>query len=88
MTRKERMDEIIARGDVSELLRYAEGYPCACLGSRDGEPLCVCGMNSKQVREAVSLAALRRGRLTRLRPTAAPAASPDRSEQQHPHPKP
>lgn len=65
-SRKELTQEIIDRGDVAELLRLAEGYPCACMGAKDGEPECVCRMNSKQVREAVSLAALRRGDLVRL----------------------
>jgi hypothetical protein len=67
MTRKERTQEIIDRGDVAELLRLAEGYPCGCMGAQDGEPECVCQMNSKQVRKAVSLAALHRGKLVRLR---------------------
>ena len=67
-TRKERTQAIIDRGEIAELLRLAEGYPCACLGPRDGEPECVCKMNSKQVREAFSLAALRRGRLVPLMP--------------------
>lgn len=65
MNRRERTQEIIERGDVAELLRLAEGYPCACMGAKDGEPECVCKMNSKQVREAVSLAGLRRGKLVR-----------------------
>jgi hypothetical protein len=51
---------------VSELLRIAVGYPCACKGPVDGEPECFCKMNSKQVRRAVSLAALKRGNLVRL----------------------
>jgi hypothetical protein len=67
MTRKERTQEIIDRGDVAELLRLAEGYPCACIGAKDGEPECLCKMNSKQVRDAVSLLALRRGELIRLK---------------------
>lgn len=61
------MDQIIAKGDIDQLLYYAEGYPCACRGPVDDEPHCYCAMNSKQVRDAVSLAALRRGKLVRLR---------------------
>lgn len=68
MTRKEHTQAIIDRGDIAELLRLAEGYPCACMGAKDAEPECVCTMNSKQVRDAVSLAALRRGKLVRLTP--------------------
>lgn len=65
MTRKEQTQAIIDRGDVAELLRLADGYPCACMGAKDGEPECFCKMNSKQVREAVSLAGLRCGKLVR-----------------------
>jgi hypothetical protein len=66
MTRQEQTQAIIDRGDVPELLRLAEGYPCACIGARDGEPECFCRMNAKQVRDQVTLAALKRGRLERL----------------------
>jgi hypothetical protein len=66
VTRKDDTQRIIDRGDVAELLRLAEGYPCGCMGAKDDEPHCVCSMNSKQVRDAVSLAALKRGKLLRL----------------------
>ncbi len=36
MTRKERTQVIIDRGDITELLRLSEGYPCACMGEVDG----------------------------------------------------
>jgi len=65
--RRARMQAVIDRGDPAELLRYAEGIPCACVGAEPGEPLCVCKMNSRQVREQVLLVALRRGRLVRVR---------------------
>ena len=65
-TRQELCRESIERGDIAELLRLAGGYPCACKGSSDGEPLCYCKMNSRQVRNTVSLAGLRRGRLVLL----------------------
>jgi hypothetical protein len=63
MTRKDDIQKIIERGDVTELLRLAQGYPCSCMGAKDGEPECFCAMNSKQIREAVSVAALRHGKL-------------------------
>lgn len=66
MNRKESCQKIIDAGDIVELLRLAEGYACACKGPVDDEPECFCKMNSKQVRKAVSLAALRRGRLVRI----------------------
>jgi hypothetical protein len=67
MTRKERAQAAIKRSNLPELLRLAEGYPCACKGAVDGEPLCFCQMNSKQVRESVSYAALKRGKIKRLK---------------------
>jgi hypothetical protein len=67
MSRHEIIQLAIERGNIDELLRYAEGYPCACMGAIDGEPLCRCKMNSKQVRNKVSLAALRRGKLVILK---------------------
>jgi hypothetical protein len=64
--RRQQVDGAIARGDVAELLAIIEFGPCACLGARDGEPLCKCKMSARQVRNAVSYAGLRRGRLVRL----------------------
>lgn len=66
MSRKADTQKVIDEGDVVKLLRLAEGYPCACMGAKDGEPECFCKMNSKQVREAVSFAALKQGRLVPL----------------------
>jgi hypothetical protein len=67
MTRKQDTQAAIDRGEIAELLRLAEGYPCACKGAVDDEPKCYCTMNSLQVREAVSLFGLKRGRLVRLK---------------------
>jgi hypothetical protein len=65
--RRERIEAVIARGDIAELLRIIEFGPCGCIGARNGEPLCSCRMNSKQIRDAVSYAGLRHGKLIRLR---------------------
>jgi hypothetical protein len=66
-TRKQHTQQIIDAGDIAALLRLADGYPCGCMGAQNGEPQCVCKMNSKQVRDSVSLAALRRGKLVLLK---------------------
>lgn len=66
-TRKEKIEQAIERGDIAELTQLAEGHLCACMGPREGEPLCVCRMTSKQVRDAVSYYALKRGKLVRLK---------------------
>jgi hypothetical protein len=71
MSRRERVQQAIDRGDLAELLRLVEFGRCACVGAVDGEPLCRCRMSEKQVRDAVSYAALRRGRLMRLKQTSA-----------------
>ncbi len=40
-----RVRELIAAGDVAGLRSIAYPGPCACLGPRDGQPLCPCGMD-------------------------------------------
>ena len=64
-TRKEFVQDIIDRGDVEELANLLSGA-CACLGARDGEPECWCKMTYRQVSEAISVFALKCGRLVRL----------------------
>lgn len=63
------IDKAIAEHDILALLTMADGPPCACRGSTDGEPLCRCKMNSRQVRAKVSRAALQRGQILRLKAT-------------------
>lgn len=67
VNRQESIARIIAGGDVTALRSIVEGRPCACLGAVDGEELCRCKMNSKQVRDAVSYAGLKLGKLIRLK---------------------
>jgi len=70
MTKREELVSLaIERGDVSELLGLVEFKRCACMGSVDNEPLCRCRMSAKQVRDAVSYYALKRGKLVRLKHT-------------------
>ena len=64
-TRKEHIEEVIKRGNIDELLGFIE-YCCGCVGNVDGELFCSCEMTSRQIREAVSYAALKRGTLLRL----------------------
>lgn len=68
--REQEVKEAIDRGNIEELLRLAEGYPCACMGAKFDEPQCYCDMNSLQVRHAVSYAALKRGRLVYVKQEA------------------
>lgn len=72
-TRKERIAlevlSCIDTNDVDKLKLYIEGNPqgCACTGPVDSEDLCRCRMTSRQVMSAVSYAALRRGKIVKLR---------------------
>ena len=66
-TRAERVERLIQEGDVEKLLARAFPGPCACLGRVDGEPKCRCRMTHRQIGNAVSLFALQRGRLFRLK---------------------
>jgi len=66
-TRREKTEAAIERGNVDELLDIAQPQACACTGAESDEPLCRCRMSSKQVREAVSYAGLKRGRLLRIK---------------------
>lgn len=65
MTRKEKTEEILLRGNLEEIRSLF--HPCACVGCQEGEELCPCKMNEKEVREGISMFALNRGRLVRLK---------------------
>lgn len=67
MTRKERIDEAIARADLDELSAIVRGRLCACRGLVDGEELCVCEANRRQVMSVYSYPMMRRGKLVRLK---------------------
>ncbi len=62
-----RISDLINADDVQGLLQAIEGHGCACLGPRDGEKLCPCRTNSLYVRGLVSYAALKRGRVVKLK---------------------
>ena len=69
MTRKGRVEDALARDDIDELryLAKIEPHPCACAGPVDGEPECWCRMNISQIEAALSIDALRRGEIVRLK---------------------
>lgn len=71
MTRRERVDAMISEGDVATLRYHVAEKWCGCMGAEGDEPLCRCEMTARQIREAVSYAALRRGVLVRLKGGAA-----------------
>lgn len=37
----------LAAGDEESLLQDIRGIWCGCMGRRDGDPLCPCGMRAK-----------------------------------------
>lgn len=66
--REPEIDRRIASGDLPWLIAQVEHGPCACFGPEDGEPFCPCKMTSKAVRDRVSYAALKRGKIVPLKP--------------------
>jgi len=71
LTRAEWAQQIIDRGDLEEI-RALLPRPCACMGKVNDEPHCRCVMTFEQVRSQVSLFALRRGKVVRLKKHLSP----------------
>jgi hypothetical protein len=61
----ERVEQAIGAGDVDALIEFAYGYPCRCTKLK-GEPLCVCQMQAKALREKVVPLALFSGKIARV----------------------
>lgn len=74
--REPRIAAMIDAGDVQGLLREVEYPPCACFGAENGEPLFPCRMTARTVRNMVSLAGLRNGKIVRVRPATQPGSQP------------
>jgi hypothetical protein len=64
--RQTRVQRIIDSGDIEKIKSLLTGL-CACVGPRNGEPLCPCRMTEKQIRDHISLFMLKRGKLVRLK---------------------
>lgn len=77
-TRFERIQQLINEGNVEKLWAKVSPGPCACLGPHDNEPLCVCRMTIKQIRDQVSYAALQRGKLVRLKNAKTELTNPNK----------
>ena len=65
--RQSAIDCRVEAGDLAWLIEQVEFGRCACLGPRNGDPLCPCKMMSKAVRNTVSYAALKRGKILKLK---------------------
>jgi hypothetical protein len=66
--RQARVDELVEANEMERLLKMIEWGPCACLGKRpETDPLCNCKMWEKVARETASYAALKRGKIVRLK---------------------
>lgn len=73
MTYEERVEQAIAANDIETLVKFAYGYPCKCT-RLTGEPLCVCKMQAKALREKISPRGLFSGKIQRVvRKAAKPA---------------
>lgn len=55
-----RARELLAEKRYQDLLDWAVGRRCACLGARNGDPACPCQMRSAAARKVVPLVKLRR----------------------------
>jgi hypothetical protein len=76
MTYEDRVEQAIAAKDIETLVKFAYGYPCKCT-KLAGEPLCICKMQAKALREKISPLGLFSGNIERIEqaaPEPAPAA--------------
>jgi len=64
-TYAERVEQAIESRDVDALIEFAYGYPCRCTKLK-GEPLCVCQMQAKALREKVVPLGLFSGKIERV----------------------
>lgn len=53
----------ISEANIDRLTRLAYGEPCACLGPRDGDPVCPCEMRMIEVRKYIVPYGLRHGKV-------------------------
>lgn len=74
MTYEERVEYAIAANDIETLVKFAYGYPCKCT-RLTGEPLCVCKMQAKALRERISPLGLFSGKIQRVERTTTDPAS-------------
>lgn len=72
MTYEERVEQAIAANDISTLHKYAYGYTCRCTKVK-GEPLCVCDMQAKALRQKIVPRALFDGKIQRVDASSEPA---------------
>ena len=61
----ERVEQAIESRDIDALIEFAYGYPCRCTKLK-GEPLCVCQMQAKALREKVVPLGLFSGKIERV----------------------
>ena len=76
MTYEEKVEQAIAANDILALHKFAYGYPCRCTKIR-GEPLCVCEMQAKALREKIVPRALFEGKIQRVEARAASKPEPN-----------
>ncbi len=67
-TYAQRVEQAIEAADVDALIEFAYGYPCRCTKLK-GEPLCVCQMQAKALREKVVPLGLFTGKIERTAAT-------------------
>ncbi len=65
MTYDDQVEQAIAAGDIDTLIRFAYGSPCLCTTIK-GEPMCVCKMQEKALRDKLIPLALFKNKIERV----------------------
>ena len=64
-TYDDQIEQAIAAGDIDTLIRFAYGSPCLCTTIK-GEPMCVCKMQEKALRDKLIPLALFKNKIERV----------------------
>ena len=75
MTYEQKVEAAVAANDIEALVRFAYGYPCKCTKIK-GEPMCVCKMQAKALREKIVPLSLFSGKIERVETQSKSTAKP------------
>lgn len=75
MTYEQKVEAAVAANDIEALVKFAYGYPCKCTKMK-GEPMCVCKMQAKALREKIVPLPLFSGKIERVETPSKSTAVP------------
>lgn len=75
MTYEQKVEAAVAANDIEALVKFAYGYPCKCKKIK-GEPMCVCKMQAKALREKIVPLPLFSGKIERVKTPSKSTAEP------------